>query len=49
MEDGNFSLFAANKKWKWPTSICMLQTEPENGLLLKQMCPSTRMSGWKIK
>ncbi len=27
MEKGNFCLFAANGKQKWPTSICLLQTE----------------------
>ncbi len=30
-ENGNFCLFAPNKKWKWQTSVCLLQTEMENG------------------
>jgi hypothetical protein len=31
--NGNFHLFVANKKRKWQTSICLLQTEMENGSL----------------
>ncbi len=33
MENGNFCLFAANGKQKRLTSICLLQTETENGSL----------------
>jgi hypothetical protein len=32
-ENGNFHLFAANGKWKWQTSICMVQIEMGNGSL----------------
>jgi hypothetical protein len=34
MENGNFRLFAANKKWKQQTSVCLLRTETENGSLI---------------
>jgi hypothetical protein len=30
MENVNFRLLAANKKWKRQTSVCLLQTEREN-------------------
>jgi hypothetical protein len=33
METANFSLFAANGKWKQQTSVCLLQMEKENGSL----------------
>jgi hypothetical protein len=33
MENGNFRLFSANGKRKWQTSVCLLQTETENGRL----------------
>jgi hypothetical protein len=29
----NFRLFAVNGKWKWQTSVCLLQTENGNGKL----------------
>jgi hypothetical protein len=32
-ENGNFRLFAANRKWKRQTSVCFLQMETENGSL----------------
>jgi hypothetical protein len=32
-ENGNFHLFVANGKQKRQTSICLLQTETENGSL----------------
>jgi hypothetical protein len=31
MENGSFCLFAANGKQKQQTSVCLLQTETENG------------------
>jgi hypothetical protein len=34
MENGNFHLFAANRKRKQQTPVCLLQTEMENGSLL---------------
>jgi hypothetical protein len=33
MKNGNFHLFAANKKWERQTSVCLLQTETGNGSL----------------
>ncbi len=30
-ENGNFRLFAANGKQKWPTFVCLLHRETENG------------------
>jgi hypothetical protein len=33
-ENGNFLLFATNGKRKRKTSVCLLQTEMENGSLL---------------
>jgi hypothetical protein len=32
-ENGKFCSFSANGKWKWQTSVCLLQTEKENGSL----------------
>jgi hypothetical protein len=32
-ENGNFRLFAANRKRKRQTSVCLLQTKTENGSL----------------
>ncbi len=32
-ENGNLHLFAAYRKRKRPTSVCLLQTETENGSL----------------
>jgi hypothetical protein len=33
MENGKFRSLSANGKWKWQTSVCLLQTETENGSL----------------
>jgi hypothetical protein len=32
-QNGNFCLFAANRKQKWQMSVFLLQTETENGSL----------------
>jgi hypothetical protein len=32
-ENGNFRSFAANRKRKWQTSVCLLQTVTKNGSL----------------
>jgi hypothetical protein len=34
MENSNFCSFAANRKWKQKTSVCLQQTETENGSLV---------------
>jgi hypothetical protein len=34
----NFRLFAANGKREWQTSVCLLQTETENGSLFSLVC-----------
>jgi hypothetical protein len=43
-ENGNFRLFSANGKRKRQTSVCLLQTETENGHLFSRSANDKRKS-----